>query len=151
MEMKSIGIVRRIDDLGRIAIPKELRRTLNIQAGDPLEIFVDNSEGVIMLQKYTTAIEEFNASLDGIFRVAHDLKIALALSQNKGVVKCNDCFKRLSADDMVNVKSIQIGEYENALWEINYAPLLLDGYQSAQVNFIVLTIRDKAIDILGDY
>lgn len=151
MEMKSMGIVRRIDDLGRIAVPKELRRTLNIQAGDPLEIFVDESEGIIMLQKYTTAIEEFKASLDGIFRVAHDLKIALALSQNKGVIQCNSRFKQLSADDMINVKSIRIGEYENALWEINYAPSMLDDYQLAQVNFITLAIKDKAQEILGDY
>lgn len=38
--MKATGIVRRIDDLGRVVIPKEIRRTLNIQEGDPLEVFV---------------------------------------------------------------------------------------------------------------
>lgn len=48
--MKSTGIVRRVDDLGRIVIPKELRRTLNIADGDPLEIFVDSER--IVLQKY---------------------------------------------------------------------------------------------------
>ncbi len=39
--MKATGIVRRIDDLGRVVIPKEIRRTLKIREGDPLEIFVD--------------------------------------------------------------------------------------------------------------
>ncbi|WP_453867905.1 AbrB/MazE/SpoVT family DNA-binding domain-containing protein, partial [Streptomyces vinaceus] len=39
-EMKATGIVRRIDDLGRVVIPKEIRRTLRIREGDPLEIFV---------------------------------------------------------------------------------------------------------------
>jgi len=48
--MKSTGIVRRIDDLGRIVIPKELRRTLNIQESDPIEIFVDGER--IILRKY---------------------------------------------------------------------------------------------------
>lgn len=48
--MKNTGIVRRIDDLGRICLPKELRRTLNIADGDPLEIFVDGDR--IVLQKY---------------------------------------------------------------------------------------------------
>lgn len=47
--MKATGIVRRIDDLGRIVIPKEIRRTLRIREGDPLEIFTSR-EGEIMLK-----------------------------------------------------------------------------------------------------
>ena len=50
--MKSSGIVRRIDDLGRIVIPKEIRRTLRIRESDPLEIFTDR-EGEIILKKYS--------------------------------------------------------------------------------------------------
>lgn len=50
--MKATGIVRRIDDLGRIVIPKEIRRTMRIREGDPLEIFV-NEQGDIMLKKYS--------------------------------------------------------------------------------------------------
>ncbi len=50
--MKATGIVRRIDDLGRVVIPKEMRRTLRIKEGDPLEIFVSEDGGVI-LHKYS--------------------------------------------------------------------------------------------------
>ena len=50
--MKAPGIVRRIDDLGRVVIPKEIRRTLRIREGDPLEIFTDREGGVI-LKKYS--------------------------------------------------------------------------------------------------
>ncbi|MEI3336586.1 MAG: stage V sporulation protein T [Clostridium sp.] len=50
--MKATGIVRRIDDLGRVVIPKEIRRTLRIREGDPLEIFTDR-EGGIILKKYS--------------------------------------------------------------------------------------------------
>lgn len=50
--MKATGIVRRIDELGRVVIPKEIRRTLRIREGDPLEIFVDREGGVI-LKKYS--------------------------------------------------------------------------------------------------
>ena len=50
--MKATGIVRRIDDLGRIVIPKEIRRTLRIRESDPLEIFTDR-EGEIILKKYS--------------------------------------------------------------------------------------------------
>lgn len=48
MVMKATGIVRRIDDLGRVVIPKEIRRTLRIREGDPLEIFTDREGGVIL-------------------------------------------------------------------------------------------------------
>ncbi len=50
--MKATGIVRRIDDLGRVVIPKEIRRTLRIREGDPLEIFTDK-EGEVILKKYS--------------------------------------------------------------------------------------------------
>lgn len=50
--MKATGIVRRVDDLGRVVIPKEIRRTLRIREGDPLEIFVDGQDGVTF-RKYS--------------------------------------------------------------------------------------------------
>ncbi len=50
--MKATGIVRRIDDLGRVVIPKEIRRTLRIREGDPLEIFTDH-DGQVILKKYS--------------------------------------------------------------------------------------------------
>ena len=50
--MKATGVVRRIDDLGRIVIPKEIRKTLRIKEGDPLEIFTDR-EGQVILKKYS--------------------------------------------------------------------------------------------------
>ena len=50
--MKATGIVRRIDDLGRVVIPKEIRRTLRIREGDPLEIFTA-SDGEVIFKKYS--------------------------------------------------------------------------------------------------
>ena len=50
--MKATGIVRRIDDLGRVVIPKEIRRTMRIREGDPLEIFTDH-EGEVIFKKYS--------------------------------------------------------------------------------------------------
>ena len=62
--MKATGIVRRIDDLGRVVIPKEIRRTLRIREGDPLEIFTDKEGGVIF-KKYSQmgGVSEFAAQL----------------------------------------------------------------------------------------
>ncbi len=57
--MKATGIVRRIDELGRVVIPKEIRRTLRIREGDPLELFTERDE--LMLKKYSpiASIEQF--------------------------------------------------------------------------------------------
>ena len=62
--MKATGIVRRIDDLGRIVIPKEIRRTMRIREGDPMEIFTSR-EGEILLKKYSPVGElgEFAVAL----------------------------------------------------------------------------------------
>lgn len=50
--MKATGIVRRIDDLGRVVIPKEIRRTMRIREGDPLEIYTD-ADGEVIFKKYS--------------------------------------------------------------------------------------------------
>lgn len=62
--MKATGIVRRIDDLGRVVIPKEIRRTMRIREGDPLEIFT-NSDGGVVFKKYSLmgGLGEFSAQL----------------------------------------------------------------------------------------
>lgn len=61
--MKSIGIVRKLDELGRIVIPRELRRTLDIKEKDSLEIFVDGDQ--IILRKYEPACV-FCGQADGV-------------------------------------------------------------------------------------
>ena len=55
--MKATGIVRRIDDLGRIVIPKEIRKTLKIREGDPLEIFTDREAWTVVLRQYSPGLE----------------------------------------------------------------------------------------------
>lgn len=75
--MKATGIVRRIDDLGRVVIPKEIRRTLRIREGDPLEIFTDR-EGEIILKKYSPIGEL------GTFAKEY----AESLAKNSGHITC---------------------------------------------------------------
>ena len=55
--MKATGIVRRIDDLGRVVIPKEIRRTMKLQEGDPLELFL-TGDGAVVFKKYSPIDEE---------------------------------------------------------------------------------------------
>lgn len=68
--LKATGIVRRIDDLGRVVIPKEIRRTLRIREGDPLEIFTDR-EGQVILKKYSP-IGELNEFATEYCQSLHD-------------------------------------------------------------------------------
>ena len=61
--MKATGIVRRIDDLGRIVIPKEIRRTLHIRESDPLEIFTDREGEIIIRICVEKALEEIHSTV----------------------------------------------------------------------------------------
>lgn len=67
--MKATGIVRRIDDLGRVVIPKEIRRTMRIREGDPLEIYTDN-DGEVIFKKYSP-IGELSAFAGQYAEVLH--------------------------------------------------------------------------------
>lgn len=67
--MKATGIIRRIDDLGRVVIPKEIRRTMNIREGDPFEIFIDKEAKTVCFTKYY----ERNICDEGIIDTALDM------------------------------------------------------------------------------
>lgn len=54
--MKATGIIRRVDDLGRVVIPKEIRRTLGIREGEPMEIFTDR-DGSVIYRKYSHSLK----------------------------------------------------------------------------------------------
>lgn len=75
--MKATGIVRRIDDLGRVVIPKEIRRTMRIREGDPLEIYTDKDGGVIF-KKYSLmgGVADFAAQLcDTLYRTTGQVTV----------------------------------------------------------------------------
>lgn len=78
--MKTTGIVRRVDDLGRIVIPKEIRRALHIKEGDPLEIYIDDNTVCFRNYKYQ-AVEDackevLNASTDLVNTEQRDAIVA---------------------------------------------------------------------------
>jgi AbrB family transcriptional regulator, stage V sporulation protein T len=75
--MKATGIIRRIDLLGRIVIPKEIRRTLRLREGDPLEIFIDQEQGVIF-KKYSPCSDLFDLAKE----------YADALYESTGQITC---------------------------------------------------------------
>ncbi len=75
--MKSTGIVRKIDDLGRIVIPKEIRKNLRIRVGDPLEIYIEK-DGKVILEKYNP--------MGNIAEISKDYADALAKTTGYGVI-----------------------------------------------------------------
>ncbi len=86
--MKATGIVRRVDDLGRIVIPKEIRRTLRIREGDPLEIYTEKDGGVIFrkyspmsdLQDFATQLCDSIGASTGRIAAVSDRDVIIALS-----------------------------------------------------------------------
>lgn len=78
--MKATGVVRRIDELGRIVIPKEIRRTLKIKEGTPLEIFCGDN-GELLLKKYSPIIELSQLSKE----ICHSISVGI----KKNVLICN--------------------------------------------------------------
>lgn len=75
--MKATGIVRRIDDLGRVVIPKEIRRTLRIKVGDPLELYI-TKDGEVVFKKYSP-IGECEDEVKKLIELAKTLNIRLGV------------------------------------------------------------------------
>lgn len=101
--MKATGIVRRIDDLGRVVIPKEIRRTLRIREGDPLEIFTDR-DGEVILKKYSpiSELNEFaNEYAESVYDILGNITIITDTDQViavAGGAKKNFADKRVSKE-----------------------------------------------------
>ena len=101
--MKATGIVRRIDDLGRVVIPKEIRRTMRIREGDPLEIYTDR-EGEVIFKKYSP-IGEMNSFAGQYAETLHktcDMSVIVSdrdsVIASAGVPRREYGDKRISAD-----------------------------------------------------
>ncbi|HBE13938.1 MAG TPA: stage V sporulation protein T [Clostridiales bacterium] len=85
--MKATGIVRRIDDLGRIVIPKEIRRTMRIREGDPLEIFT-NHDGEVIFKKYSPVGELFSFAAGYCEILNKSSELTVAVCDRDTIVAC---------------------------------------------------------------
>ncbi len=104
--MKATGVIRRIDNLGRIVIPKEIRKTLRIQNGDNLEIFMDENEN-ILLKKYSQ-INKLNEIAQNITDSISNGSNTVFITNNdefiagSGKLKNNYLNKKIS-NDLINI------------------------------------------------
>ena len=91
--MKATGIVRRIDDLGRVVIPKEIRRTMRIREGDPLEIYTSR-EGEVIFKKYSLlgGLEDFAAQFCDT--LSHSTEFTAAVTDRDAIIAVAGVGKR---------------------------------------------------------
>jgi AbrB family transcriptional regulator (stage V sporulation protein T) len=127
--VKATGIVRRIDDLGRVVIPKEIRRTLRIREGDPLEIFTDK-EGEVILKKYSPIGElgDFAAQYaDSIYKTSGHIT---CISDRDTIIAVSGASKKEFLEKSLSMDLERVIEEKNT--------------------FVVKSSDDKSISILAD-
>ena len=95
--MKATGIVRRIDDLGRVVIPKEIRRTMRIREGDPLEIYTDR-EGEVIFKKYSPIGELTGFAAQYAETLHKTCSMAVVICDRDAVIACSGVSRKEYAD-----------------------------------------------------
>ena len=95
--MKATGIVRRIDDLGRVVIPKEIRRTMRIREGDPLEIYTDR-EGEVIFKKYSPIGELAGFASQYADTLHKTCSMAVIISDRDAIIACSGVSKKEYGD-----------------------------------------------------
>ena len=107
--MKATGIVRRIDDLGRVVIPKEIRRTMRIREGDPLEIYTDR-EGEVIFKKYSP-IGELAAFASQYAETLHKTcSLSVVICDRDAVIACAGVPRKEYTDKSLSEELEQIIE-----------------------------------------
>ena len=108
--MRATGIVRRIDELGRVVIPKEIRRTLRIREGDPLEIFTDH-DGEVVLKKYSPIGEIASIAKDYTDSLYRTLGHVALISDRDAVVSSSGAAKREYVEKALSPEALAGGWY----------------------------------------
>ena len=136
--MKATGIIRRIDDLGRVVIPKEVRRNLGIREGDPLEIYTEGR--AVCFIKYS-ALDDMTAKVQPIVNGLNKIGILCALYDNCDYKICGDknSPNKLEYDEF-NPHYYAIREGGDFIGFLAVATELPDNKQTIQ--FAIRTIED---------
>ena len=107
--MKATGIVRRIDDLGRVVIPKEIRRTMRIREGDPLEIYTDR-EGEVIFKKYSPIGELAGFAAQYAETLHKTCSLSIVICDRDTVIACSGVSKKDYSDKTLSEGLEQIIE-----------------------------------------
>ena len=135
--MKATGVVRRIDDLGRIVIPKEIRRNLRIRDGESLEIFVDNND--IVLKKFSIMknVDEYASNLvDSLYSL---LKKSVVITDSDSVIACSSDVKGILNKSISEKMSSCIKRRESIIEKYNKDLVITDDF-SMDCKYVINTI-----------
>ena len=124
--MKATGIVRRIDDLGRVVIPKEIRRTMRIREGDPLEIYTDR-EGEVIFKKYSPIGELAQFAAQYAETLAKTCGISVVICDRDAVIACAGVPKKEYTDRKLTAEAEKIVENRQFYRAGDDPVLLTDG------------------------
>jgi AbrB family transcriptional regulator (stage V sporulation protein T) len=113
--MKATGIVRRIDDLGRVVIPKEIRRTMRIREGDPLEIYTDR-EGEVIFKKYSPIGELANFAAEYADTLQKTSGLAIFICDRDSIIAASGASKREYMDKKISSELEDIIEARNLFY-----------------------------------
>lgn len=139
--MKATGIIRRIDDLGRVVIPKEVRRTLGIYEGDPLEIYTDKD--CVCFKKYQADIDELRQTYTLLNTVLYKRGIVTALYYD-GDKLCGHPSLSPHEDE---VYVLDCGSRYTRRIAIGHGHQELTAEEDAMLRMAALTLRQKAMEI----
>jgi AbrB family transcriptional regulator (stage V sporulation protein T) len=149
--LKATGIVRRIDDLGRVVIPKEIRRTLRIREGDPLEIFTDK-DGEIILKKYSPIGELGTFAKQYAEALAQTTGHTICISDKDQVIAVSGGSKREFLEKQISKELEEaITERETILAnkdEKKFIDILYDGENNEYISEVITPIISEG-DAIG--
>lgn len=141
--MKATGIVRRIDDLGRVVIPKEIRRSLKIREGDALEIFLEDDGVIFKKYSHLGIVKDTAKHLCSAALASHGMRIAI--TDRDTIIASGERLSKESCE-----VSIQARDIMNSRRSCGYDgshPMYLDTYEKIQVSLIDPIISDG--DVVG--
>lgn len=144
--MKSTGIVRRIDELGRIVIPKEIRKNLKINETDNIEIYVENDAVILKKYSFIRAIHDFSGILTE--SIYHNIKKTTIITDTTNIIACsgnikNKIINENISDDLAN----SIKRRENLFEKHKKCFFITDKYKT-ECSYLIKSILNAG-DVVG--
>lgn len=141
--MKSTGIVRRIDELGRIVIPKEIRKSLGIREGENLEIFIDENKIVLQKQMIMDSAKQITEKLVSLVLDIYDINI-IVTNRESVIISTNDVF---NVNDKISNKLVKIMESRQVYDSLQNESLLITDIELNAYFYMIPIIVDA--DVIG--
>jgi AbrB family transcriptional regulator (stage V sporulation protein T) len=145
--MKATGIVRRIDDLGRVVIPKEIRRTMRIREGDPLEIYTDH-DGEVIFKKYSPIgeLNSFASSYAETLNKSCGLKVVIC--DRDTVIACAGVSKKEYVEAKISAEADELIESRaQYLWSMGESEKFITSRSNEKISVLSPIIMSG--DIIG--